>query len=152
VSRTKIFLLYWVPVFLWMYVIFSASGDASSAHHSSRIIGPIVHWLFPDFPENQVETIVFYVRKIAHLVEYFLLALLLWRAMRKPIHGDKRPWSWSLAAIVVAIAAAYAITDEIHQIFVPNRQGKFLDVFIDTCGAAFAMITLCLIGRWRKLW
>lgn len=135
-----------------MYVIFSASGDASSAHHSSRIIGPIVHWLFPDLPEKQIETIVFYVRKIAHLAEYFLLALLLWRAIRKPIRQDTRPWNWSLAAIVVVIAAAYATTDEVHQLFVPNRQGKLHDVIIDTCGAALAMVTLWILGRWRKQW
>ena len=70
-----------------MALIFSASGDRASFSHSSRIIGPIVRWLFPQLSDEAVHAIVVLVRKCAHLAEYAVLALLLWRALRKPTPG-----------------------------------------------------------------
>ncbi|MSU58803.1 MAG: VanZ family protein [Pedosphaera sp.] len=151
-SRAKNFLSYWLPVIVWVCIIFTASGDSASAQHSSRIIGPIVRWLFPHLDEHAVESIVFYVRKCAHLTEYAIFALLVWRAVRKPFRGDTRPWSWRHAAIAVGAAALFAASDEIHQSYVPHREGKFFDVVIDTCGAALGILALWFLGAWRKRW
>ena len=49
----------------------------------------------------------------------------------------------------VAVAVLYAATDEIHQLFVPGRAGRFSDVCIDTLGA---VIWLLLFTALRKLW
>ena len=133
-----------------MWVIFSASSDQMSMQHSSRIVGPLVHWLFPHLSDEAVHGIVMFVRKCAHVAEYAVLALLLWRALRKPAEHGKAPWRWSKAGLVLALVALYAASDEIHQAFVPSRQASVWDVLLDTSGAALALLCLWGFGRLRK--
>lgn len=133
-----------------MCVIFSASSDRMSFQHSSRLIAPIVRWLFPHLSDHAVHGIVFIARKCAHLTEYAVLALLLWRALRKPPTPDTAPWLWSKAGLVLALVAFYAATDEFHQAFVPSRDASVRDVLIDTLGGALALLGLWAVSRWRK--
>ena len=93
-----------------------------------------------------------FVRKCAHLAEYAVLALLLWRALRKPPEPDAPPWRWSEAGLVLALVALYAASDEFHQTFVPSRQGCVRDVLLDTAGGAFGLLCLWAAGRLRKRW
>ena len=151
-ARGKNFLKYWLPVIVWMSLIYSASADTRSARHSSRIIEPILRWFFPSLDQDTINLIVFLVRKCAHLAEYAILGLLVWRALRKPVPHDPRPWRWSSAGGALLIIALYASSDEIHQLFVPQREGKIHDVVIDTIGAALALLALWAIGKWRKKW
>jgi len=94
VLKLRAFLKYWLPALIWMALIFSASSDANSFAHSSRIIGPLLHWLFPQMPDDTMYLIVLLVRKCAHLTEYAVFALLLWRALRKPVKNAPRPPAW----------------------------------------------------------
>jgi VanZ family protein len=135
-----------------MTLIFSGSTDVLSATHTSRIIGPLLKWLKPDVSEETIAQVQLVIRKGGHLTEYAVLAWLLWRAWRKPVRNDPRPWRWTDAAAAFAFAAAYACTDEIHQSFVPTRQGQFSDVLIDSCGAAIGLLIVWAVGRWRKIW
>ena len=151
-SNGRVFLKYWLPVALWMAVIFAASTSAGTFQHSSRIIGPLLHWFFPNMAEGTVNTVVFAVRKCAHMTEYAVLALLLWRAMWKPQSNDTRPWSWPTARNAILFTALYAMTDEIHQLFVADRQGQFIDVVIDTTGATLGLVFNWLLWLWRKKW
>jgi len=69
---------------------------------------------------------------VAHFTEYFILTAL---------------WAWALLphlglrALPVAwlIAVVYAISDEWHQSFVPDRDSDPVDVLVDACGAAAAV-------------
>ena len=145
------FLRYWVPVLLWMALIFSASGDTKSSHKSSRLIGPFVKFFVPDISEERLEQIVFGVRKAAHLTEYAVLSWLLARAFLRP----GTPWGrWDRKAALLAwlIASLYAASDELHQSFVPNRTARWADVGLDSFGAAVGAVTLYYFGRWRKYW
>jgi VanZ family protein len=146
------FLFYWLPVFLWMALIFGASSDSHSFQHSASVVLPILKWLFPGLSDEAGIRIITFARKCAHLTEYAILGLLVWRALRRPVRNDPRPWRWSQAGVTVLIAALYASTDEFHQRFVPTRHASPVDVCIDTCGAAAALLLLWLIGRWRKHW
>jgi VanZ family protein len=152
VAQFRLFLKYWLPILIWMVVIFSASADSRSFQHSSRIIAPLVRWLFPSLPEESVRSIVFIVRKIAHLTEFAILALLAWRALRRPAPGQSRHWQWSLATQVVLLVMLYAASDEFNQRFVPHREASVVDVMIDTSGAVLALLSLWALGRWRKWW
>ena len=67
----RLFLKYWLPVILWMLIIFSFSSDTISSQRSSRIIGPIVHWLFPNKPPKDVEGIVFLVETFSGKRNYY---------------------------------------------------------------------------------
>ena len=157
----RAFFKYWLPVVLWMVLIFSASGDKSSGQRSSRIIGPIVRWFVPNISEPNLNTIVHVVRKTAHVTEYAVLAMLLFRAFRnsRSRRCDEADTSqrthmaapclfpWRTAALAFAITVLYAITDEFHQTFVPSRQGQIQDVLIDCCGAAAGLLFLWIVYR-----
>ena len=62
---------------------------------------------------------------------YFVFGLLLFRAIRMPEKG----WAWRWAFLAVLIAALYASSDEIHQIFVPSRGASIWDALLDTGSA-----------------
>ena len=152
VPNARPFIKYWLPVLIWMVVVFTASSDAHSYDRSSRIIGPLLRWLFPHISANTVDWVVFIARKCAHVAEYAILALLLWRALRRPQRGQRRPWKWQEAGAALLLVAAYAVTDEFHQIFVPTRTPAVHDVIIDTLGGAAGLFALWLIGRRQKRW
>jgi VanZ family protein len=152
VRKTLNFARYWLPVILWMTVIFSFSSDSHSFQRSSRILAPILNWLFPGMAPDTRDEIVFIARKGAHLTVYAVLAFLVWRAWRKPSWRDPRPWRWREAGVALLVAGMYAATDEFHQTFVPGRDGCVRDVLIDSCGAAAGLFLLWLLGRWRKHW
>ena len=141
---------YLVPVLIWMGFIFIGSGDVLSSTHTSRFLEPLVRWLLPSLTREAVGEIVFAIRKCGHLTEYAILWLLCWRALRQPLKGDTRPWSWRDAEMALAFAAAYAISDELHQAFVPSRQGSAWDVLLDTSGAAVGLLLVWGVGKVRN--
>jgi Predicted integral membrane protein len=102
--------------------------------------------------DESVHAVVFAVRKAAHVNEYAILSVLVWRALRKPSAANPRPWLWSYASSALIVVALYATSDEIHQAFVPTRQASVWDVILDTLGGAFGLLFLWIIGRWRKHW
>jgi VanZ family protein len=134
-----------------MVVIFSASGDQNSAQHSSRILGPLLHWLFPNLTPQREEALILLARKGGHLTEYAILGGLAWRLVRH-LGSTQKTWQRTHAVYALLIAAAYAATDEWHQRFVPTRQGTLTDVLIDTAGAAAGLFVLWWFGRLRKKW
>jgi VanZ family protein len=133
-----------------MVVIYSASSDRGSVRHSSRMIEPIVRWLFPKIQDQTVRVVVYYVRKAAHVTEYAVLAMLLWHALSRTVARQPRVWSWKIAALVLLAASLYAASDEIHQLFVPDREGRPIDVLIDTGGASVGLLIVWVVGRWRN--
>jgi len=135
-----------------MALIFTASSDTRSYEHSSRLVEPLLRWLFPHMSAARVHAIHELLRKCAHLAEYSVFALLLWRALRKPVKSDPRAWNWREARLVLLLVMLYAATDEFHQQFVSTRTSLVSDVFIDTGGGAAGLLALWLIGRWRKHW
>ena len=143
------FLRYWLPLLVWMALIFGASADAQSAEHTSRILGPLLRWLWPDISAGKIEFARTLVRKSAHLTEFAVLAWLWWRAWRKPVRRDPRPWSWRAARLALMCVTLYASSDEFHQSFVPNRTASLRDVCLDTAGGAAGLGLLWLLHRWR---
>jgi VanZ family protein len=136
-----------------MCLIFSASSDAMPSNHTSRFIGPIVRWLKPDISEHALGRVVFMVRKAAHVTEYAVFSLLLWRAFQAMRAGSDRPrWRWSTALLALGVAALYAASDEIHQYFVPSREARFGDVMLDTAGPALGLLGLWVVGRLLDRW
>jgi len=146
----RLWIKYWLPVLAWMAMIFIASTRMLSADQTSRIIGPVLRFFFPDIEDAAIQSVQFAFRKAAHATEYAVLALLVWRARVKPSRGDHRPWSWNEAGIAFAVSLAYAISDEIHQNYVPSRQGMASDVVIDAAGAAAALLLLRALAGWRN--
>ncbi|MBC8002178.1 MAG: VanZ family protein, partial [Opitutaceae bacterium] len=113
-----------------MILIFAGSGDSKSGNRSSRLIGPLVRFFAPNIAPETLDVIILSVRKTAHLTEYAVLALLVWRARRQPQPGDFPVWRGRDGRWTLLICLLYAATDEWHQSFVPNREAALHDVFI----------------------
>ena len=135
-----------------MGVIFGMSTNAGAPNNTSRIIGPMVRWLVPNISDAALGRVVFGVRKMSHVTEYAVLAILCWRARRQPVRGVVRPWRWLDAAFAFGVAVVFAASDEWHQTFVPSRQGSVWDVLLDSSGAVLGLLVLWRLGRWRKRW
>ena len=114
--------LRWIPVLLWMGLIFYSSSQ-------SHLPGPQNHVL--DFT----------MKKIAHVIVYAVLALLLLQANRV----SKRP-----AIYAMVIAVLYAASDEFHQSFVPGREPTLRDVGIDAAASAAALILAARNAQVKK--
>jgi VanZ family protein len=130
----------WLPAIAWACLISFLSTDVFSSEHTSRFIIPLLHLLIPQASAETLEVMHAIIRKSAHLTEYFILGVLLHRALR----GDERGWKLRWALWAIAIAAAYASLDEFHQSFVPSRTASPWDALIDTIGSSAAQIVMRL--------
>ena len=145
-------LLSFVPTVLLLFLIFgfSAQDGESSGSLSFEISLFLVKLASPLLPAATSEEILFeraelihyFVRKCAHMTEYFLLAL----SLQLPLAA----WCSRLLSMKKRIIAGFAATvllaalDEFHQTFVPGRSGNFTDVCIDSVGAIAASLCLFL--------
>ena len=137
------------PVLAWACFVLFASSSNFSASNTSRIIRPLLVWLFPAISEAALAQAHFLVRKAAHFTEYALLALLAARAFGTSSRAALAR-HWRLAAF--ALVASVALVDEYHQSFVPTRTGTIYDSLLDMAGGATALIcaSLWLATRRRK--
>jgi len=128
-----------------MAVVVGFSSDAASSPRTESWLLPILTGLAPWATSAQLEALHWLVRKIAHLSEYAILAALWLRAL---VRGrGLSPWNAGLIAL--AISAAWAALDEVHQSFVPSRSASVADVALDTTGA---LVALAIAGLgWRRV-
>lgn len=110
------YIRYWLPVLLWMGVIFVASSRSSLP-----------------FVLNKTADLV--TKKAGHVTEYGVLAFLLRRAISKERGWPVLP---SLGGAFF-LSLLYAVSDEFHQTFVPGRNGALTDVGFDVLGMLLAL-------------
>ncbi|MBA2433814.1 MAG: VanZ family protein [Verrucomicrobiota bacterium] len=136
----------WLPVVLWMTIMFVGSTDLMSAEHTSRFLTPFLCWLNPTISPESIAQAHLIVRKAAHVTEYAILAGLLFRALRGPFGGF-----WPHAAFVFFPALLFAATDEWHQSFAQTRTASLGDVCIDGLGAIVGIL-VCRLGQlaWQR--
>jgi len=132
------FFKYWLPLLIWVCVIFLGSTDMLSAEHTSRFMVPFLLWLKPGMAPDRILFILIVMRKSAHVSEYAILALLLWRALRS--NQTLRPKTSMLLGAVLFACAVFAASDEFHQSFVKSRTPSVRDVLLDTAGAALGLL------------
>lgn len=84
------------------------------------------------------------IRKCAHLTEYFILSLLIFRGIR----AGQKGWHLRWALTTVLIVAGYAALDEFHQSFVPGRTAAVSDALIDISGGVAAQLVASLVVLW----
>ncbi len=123
-GRVLATLLRWAPAAIWMALIFLLSAQPS----------------LPRAPDDMLDIVA---KKLAHFGEYLILALLICRAMA-PIGV---PFARASAG-AAAFALLYALSDEIHQAFVPGRNPSAADLAVDAIGAA---VGIALFRRWRAV-
>ena len=132
----------WIAAILWLIVIAMESSAYFSAHNTSRILYPILHFLF-GLSRASFEPIHFYIRKGGHVFGYGLLSVLLFRAWRETLPALGNPnWTFRWANISVLGTALVASLDEWHQSYIPSRTGTVRDVILDTCAGIGAQVLL----------
>jgi len=134
----------WGPPLAWMAVISLGSTDALAASETSRFIGPLLHWLFPDATPATLEVLHGAIRKLGHTAEFGVLALLWYRALA----WAERGWKPRAALAAFGLAVFFAVLDETHQVFEPSRTGSPVDVGWDSLGALCGLVgQRLLFGR-----
>jgi VanZ family protein len=137
----------YAPLVLWMCLIFFASTGELSASNTSRIVRPLLLWLFPDISEARIELAHFLIRKAGHFTEYAILALLAARALNRSLHDALRR-RWFYVSLLLVIV--YALSDEFHQSFVPSRTASIYDSLIDIAGGLTTLVWFALRRRRRE--
>ena len=130
---------------------------SSKGKGRGRTVSPGVRWLLvllwaggiwalssiPDLQSGLQQD--FLLRKVAHGVEFAVLAMLLVWALPKP---RQRTWLRYFGALILAVE--YAAIDEIHQGFVPGRAPSLRDVGIDAVGVLVGLLIFWLVALVRK--
>ncbi len=149
----------WIPALLWLLVIALESGFGTMAN-TSRILGPLIHFLWPHLSPQQFDLAHAALRKAGHFFGYAILSFFFFRAwwsvFRLP-HGEPLPswsdmfrrWSLSAAAVAVASAALVASADEWNQSFMPGRGSSAKDVLLDSAAALAAQMFIIAISSVR---
>ena len=105
--------LLWAPVVAYMAAIFYLSAQSS-----------------PPTPGGVPD-------KLAHAIEYFGLGVVVFRAVAGGL-GARVTAARAMATMIIAVA--YGVSDEVHQIFVPERTADARDLLADAAGASVALI------------
>jgi VanZ family protein len=107
------------------------------------VVVDVLHTLLPYASESTLLILHAFIRKCGHVGEYFIFGVLLFRAIRAPVRG----WDVRWAFLAILIAALYASSDEIHQIFVPTRGASIWDALLDTGAATVAQFVVWMVNR-----
>ncbi|MFZ1138320.1 MAG: VanZ family protein [Candidatus Sulfotelmatobacter sp.] len=134
----------WIAAILWLIVIAIESTTYLSSNNTSRILYPLLHFLF-GIDAAPFEHLHFYIRKAGHVFGYGMLSILLFRAWRETLTvvSDAK-WTLRWATLAVLGTAIVASMDEWHQSYIPSRTGTPWDVLLDTCAGTTAQILLLI--------
>lgn len=102
---------YWLPPFTWMGVVFFMSSQKSVSITANA-------------------TTEFVTFKTLHMIEYAFLFFLLYRAFQSLKFVSKNVYG----ICAFSIATIYSLTDELHQLYIPSRQGRLRDILFDIAG------------------
>ncbi len=121
-----------VLIVLWMITVFMLSNQSGEGSGSLSLA--VTKWIFHN--DAVAERMEPFIRKCAHMAEYAFGAMLFYSYCLT--YEKMNPRKQVLFAICATVL--YAITDEIHQLFVNDRAGQILDVLIDSAGAGLGVL------------
>ncbi|MDD3413223.1 MAG: VanZ family protein [Lachnospiraceae bacterium] len=138
-------LLFLLPaIFLMIMIFYFSSEEAEASTVTSTAFGKKIVQVVSDvlgkkLSERDVEECAVsfdkIVRKTAHMTEYAMLYFAVWLALFMNSHRNK-----NIIIVSICICVLYAITDEIHQLFVKGRSGSIRDIGIDSIGILFGAL------------
>ena len=160
-ASKHLLLSYWVPVVLMMVVIAIESTETFSSADTGSMIYPYVNGLWVVVTGHGIAWHLFdqvhmVLRKIGHLTGYGLMWAVWFRAIRETartenaIESPSWTWFWNSkwARNAMLLTIIVAALDEIHQTMLPSRTGTYVDVIIDTTGAAISLSIAYMLARW----
>ena len=143
-------LLILLAVVFWMAIILKLSAQPGEQSNilSTKVTTVIVSLAQQFRPDVNVMSLNYFIRKCAHFLAYLVLGIVMLFAMKRIGYTGKKGVVFTLLLCI-----GYAITDELHQAFVPERTPKLLDVLIDSSGASLGIgiYVLFVETRWKEL-
>lgn len=138
-----------IPALLWMSVIYWLSDRPAleSTVQSEEITLRILKAASMITGYNDMEVtertmqIEPYIRETAHFLEYAVLGFLVLVAVRAFVTANGK-----ISLISILICLTYALTDEVHQLFIPGRTFQLIDIILDTAGAAVVIAVFFVIN------
>ena len=130
---------WWLITSAWAAGIFYLSTAGFGETHSLRISALFLTFFHLSSSTSTMTELNVILRKLAHLTEYAVFSFLLYRCFTRSAWPQ---WQPRMAQWCITIAAAYALTDELHQLFVQGRRASLYDFGIDTAGAVVAMLAI----------
>ena len=141
-----------LPPLAWSALIAWFSGAGWHGGATTPLLEPWLRVLLPWAAPEQIAGAHWLLRKIGHVVEYAVLALLWRRALAGPDAPATWRWPFALAVLTAGL-------DEVHQAITPTREGRVADVLLDGSAAAAALLAATLGARraadglaWILLW
>ena len=138
-----------ILLIIWLIIIFyfSSQNGNTSQSLSDDLLGKSF-FSFLNFNNLEYQEFIYkygyYFRKAAHLMEYLILGVLMYLNMIE--YSNKNNVLISLLICII-----YAISDEIHQLFVINRSFMIKDIIIDSFGSLLGiLICLFVYKKWKK--
>jgi len=128
---------YAVPL-LWLALVLFVGTAYFATRETGRFVLPLLKMLAPSAPPAQLKAVHLVLRKVAHLAEYAVLALLWFRALCQVAGRTPRDAAW----IALSICLLCAFVDETHQSTIPSRTGSPRDFLIDASGAAGMLLVV----------
>ena len=146
-SDQKNLLKAWIAAILWLIVIAIESTAMLSSNNTSRILYPVLHYLFGlDVDAIRARALFPAQRRTRGRLRHSEhSAFRAWRATLPAMSNVNWTLRWS--AIAILGTAFVASLDEWHQTFIPSRTGRWQDVVLDTCAGIAAQL---LIFLWLK--
>ena len=136
----------WTLVMLWMALIFLFSHQPATESNqlSSGITSKIADMINKTVPNIKLkqEGLNHIIRKGTYFGVYLVLGILVTNAL---ISSNKFLHNLILMALIICVL--YAISDEIHQLFIPGRSGEVRDVLIDSTGALVGILLINIIKK-----
>ncbi|MCI0404239.1 MAG: VanZ family protein [Acidobacteria bacterium] len=146
-TTRSIILRYYLPVILWAAVIAGLSTRGFDTGFTFKLLKSANELFGAVFSVAELRAINAVVRKLGHVGEYFILGLMLWRALRR---GRDEAWRWGWALGTMALGAAWAGLDELHQRFERGRGSSLVDVGWDSLGLLLALAVLFVLSWWKR--
>ncbi len=128
----------YAPLILWIGVVLFLSTNSASMSNTSRFVRPLLEFLFPNAPEETLTAYHAFIRKLAHITEYAILAFWAARAFSQSSKNFLRNFWFIFAFALIALVASI---DETNQSYIASRTGSIYDVLLDVSGGT-AMILI----------
>lgn len=143
-----------ILILIWMILIFTSSSQNATV--SSDLSGSVIETVAKTLPStkelnetelnNLIGELQHIVRKSAHFFLYMTGAILFFMLYSTYNINKKKICIYSLCSTVI-----YAITDEIHQLFISGRGAQVQDVILDGCGALTGIGIMLLLIKCLKI-
>jgi VanZ family protein len=137
----------YAPLFLWICVVLFASTTQGAMQNTSRFIRPLLEFIFPNTPEETINSYHGFIRKLAHLSEYAILAFWAYRAFSTSSIKVLQKFWFVFSLIAVFLVACI---DEYNQSFNVLRTGSGYDVLLDASGGLLMILILLCYKFIRK--